>query len=125
MRYYDKLAEFERNGFDIIVDKTWEDCQIRDLFDDSCCDIKDLENKVNSGELDWFMLRVRVMVEGLELADQTVGGCLYADPKEVLTDGLAEDLIYQALEEARAKVYRLSKKFAALSEAIDREGVTV
>ena len=124
MRYWDKLAEFERDGYEIIVDKSWEDCAIRDLFDDSCCDIKDLERKVNSGELDWFMLRVRVLVEGLELADQLVGGCLYAEPKEVLTDGLAEDLISQAMDEAKVQVYRLSRKFTELSDAVDAEGVT-
>jgi hypothetical protein len=125
MRYYDELATYERDGFTVIVDKTWEDCQIRDLFDDSCCDIKDLERKVNSGDLDWFMLRVRVLVEGLEIADQMVGGCLYADPKEVLTDGLAEDLIGEALIEAKRDVYRLSKKFAELSDMVDSEGVNV
>ncbi len=125
MRYYDRLAEFERDGFDIIVDKSWEDIAIRDCFDDSCYDIRDMENKVNSGELDWFMLRVRVLVEGLELGSSYLGGCMYADAREVLKDGTAEDLIAQALDEARARVYPLYKRFAVLNEAIEQEGVTV
>ena len=125
MRYYDRLAEFERDDFDIIVDKTWEDIAIRDCFDDSCYDIRDMENKVNSGELDWFMLRVRVLVEGLELGSSYLGGCMYADAREVLKDGTAEDLIAEALDQARARVYPLYKRFAVLNEAIEQQGVTV
>ncbi len=123
MRYWDTLAEFERAGYDIIVDKTWEEIQLRDCFDDTCFDIRDMENKVNSGELDWFMLRVRVMVEGLELASEYLGGCLYEDAREVLSDGTAEDLIDLAITEAKKQVYRLSKKFTELSYAVDAECV--
>jgi hypothetical protein len=125
MRYYDRLAEFERDDFEVIVDKTWEDISIRDCFDDSCFDIKDMEDKVNSGQLDWFMLRVRVLVEGLELGSSYLGGCLYEDAREVLKDGTAEDLIAQALDEARARVYPLYKRFAVLNETLEREGVNV
>jgi hypothetical protein len=120
-RYYDELASYERNGFDIIVDKTYEDMDPRDSFDDECFDIKELCEDINSGKLDWFMLRVRVMVEGLELSSEYLGGCLYADPKEVLTDGTAEDLIDTALTEAKKDVYRLYKKFQDLSWELDAE----
>ena len=120
-RYYDNLADFERDGFTIIVDKTYEDINPSDLFDDSVCDIKQIYEDINNGQLDWFMLRVRVLVEGLELAEEYLGGCLYKDAREVLTDGTAEDLIDQALTLAKMKVYRLSKVFAGLSEAVDRE----
>ncbi len=123
MRYYDELARYERNGFDIIVDKTWEEISIRDSFDDSCYDIKDMERKVNSGELDWFMLRVRVFVEGNELGSHYLGGCMYEDAREVLTDGTAEDCIYAAMEEAKQAVYPLMRKLQAINEEIERETV--
>lgn len=125
MRYYDQLAEFTREGFDIVVDKTYEDLHPRDCFDDTCYDIKEMCDKIDRGHLDWFMLRVRVLVDGLEVGNSYLGGCLYDDAREVLTDGTAEDLIEQALDEARAKVLSLSRKFAELSKAIDKEGVTV
>jgi hypothetical protein len=125
MRYYDTIAEFERNGYDIIVDKTYEDMHPRDSFDDSCHDIQEICRKIDNGTYDWFMLRVRVMVEGLELSSEYLGGCLYSDAREVLTDGIAEDLIDQALEQAKMQVYRLSRKFTELSYAVDAEGVTV
>lgn len=123
MRYYDELARYERNGFDIIVDKTWEEISIRDSFDDSCYDIKDMERKVNFGELDWFMLRVRVFVEGNELGSHYLGGCMYEDAREVLTDGTAEDCIYAAMEEAKQAVYPLMRKLQAINEEIERETV--
>jgi hypothetical protein len=125
MRYYDTLAEYEREGYDIIVDKSYEDMDPKDCFDDECFNIKEMYEDINSGRLDWFMLRVRVLVEGLELADEYLGACLYKDAREVLTDGTAEDLIDQAMNRAKGQVYRLSRVFGGLSEAIDREGVTV
>ena len=123
MRYYDTLAEFERDGYDIIVDKTWEELSIKDCFDDTQFDIAEINHNIEHGNLDWFMLRVRVLVEGLELGSAYLGGCLYEDPKDILTDGTAEDFIAEAMVEAKSKVYRLSRVFGGLSEAVDREAV--
>ena len=122
-RYYDELAVYERNGFDVIVDKSYEDLDPKDCFDDSCFDIKEMYSDIEHGNLDWFMLRVRVMVENIELSSQFLGGCLYEDAREVLTDGTAEDLIAEALVEAKRDVYRLYKKFQDISWELDAEGV--
>ena len=118
-RYYDTIAEFTRDGFDIVVDKTYEDLNPRDCFDTD--DIDAIVKDIDRGHLEWFMLRVRVLVEGLELGSAYLGGCLYEDPREVLTDGIAEDFIDQAMKEARPKVYALKQKFAELSDMVDRE----
>jgi len=75
MRYYDTLAEFERDGYDIIVDKSYEDLDPRDSFDESCTDIDEIIRKIDNGTYEWFMLRVRVLVEGLELGSSYLGGC--------------------------------------------------
>jgi hypothetical protein len=122
MRYYDTLAEFERDGYTIIVDKSYEDLNPRDSFDTD--DIEEIIKDIDRGHLEWFMLRVRVLVEGLELGSAYLGGCLYEDPKEILTDGTAEDFIAEAMVEAKSQVYRLSRKFTELSYAVDAEGVT-
>ena len=124
-RYYDELAVYERNGFDIIVDKSYEDLDPKDCFDDTQFDIAEMCHNIERGNLDWFMLRVRVMVENIELSSQYLGGCLYKDACEVLTDGTAEDLIDQALVEAKRDVYRLYKKFQDISWELDAEGATV
>ena len=121
MQYYEELATYERDGFSIIVDKTYEDMHPRDSFDDSCHDIDEICKDIDRGHLEWFMLRVRVLVEGLELSREHLGGCLYEDPKEILTDGCAEDIIDTVMIDAKKQVYRLSRVFAALSEQVDRE----
>ncbi len=121
MRHYDELARFERDGFDIVVDKTWEDLNPRDCFDFD--EEEELFRKIEDGTYDWFMLRVRVMVEDMELACEYLGGCCYEDAKEVLTDGTVEDQLYSALAEAKTKVYGIAKRFAALSEQVDQEAL--
>jgi hypothetical protein len=121
--YYDELAQYERNGYTIIVDKTYEDLHPRDCFETD--DVDAIVKDIDRGHLEWFMLRVRVLVEGLELSSEHLGGCLYEDPKEILTDGTAEDIIDLALDHAKSQVYRLSKVFAGLSEEVDREGINV
>jgi hypothetical protein len=123
MRYYDTLAEYEREGYTVIVDKSYEDLNPRDCFDESCTDIEEIIKDIDRGHLEWFMLRVRVLVEGLELSSEYLGGMLYEDPKECLTDGSAEDLIDAAIADAKKQVYRLSRVFGGLSEAVDREAV--
>jgi hypothetical protein len=71
------------------------------------------------------MLRVRVLVEGLELGSSYLGGCLYENPKEVITDGTADDLLDEAMREAKSQVYRLYRKFQDLSWELDAEGCNV
>ena len=65
MQYYDELAQYERDGFTIIVDKTYEDIDPRGQFDTD--DIDEIIKDIDRGHLEWFMLRVRVLGEGLEL----------------------------------------------------------
>lgn len=121
-RDYDELARYEREGFEVIVDKTWEDLDPRGQFEES--DLDEIIRKINDYTYDWFMMRVRVLAEGVELGSAYLGGCLYEDARECLTDGTAEDMIYEAMIEAKSNVYRVYKKFAELNEAVEREGVT-
>lgn len=119
-KWYDELARFEREGFEVIVDKTWEEIHVQDCFDDECHDIKQICEDIDHGNLDWFMLRVRVLVEGHELGASYLGGCLYKDAKEVLTDGTAEDIIYDAMEQAKKEVWPLMRKLQAINEEMER-----
>ena len=118
-RYYDELARYERGGFDVIVDKTWEEINVADCFDDSCYNIQELRDDINSGKLDWFQLRVRVSVDGHELGSSYLGGCLYEDAREVLSDGTAEDQIELALEEAKQAVWPLMRKLQAINADLE------
>lgn len=121
-RHYDEIDSFERSGFTVIVDKTYEDMNPRDCFDDECWDMKQMFDDIESGRLDWFMLRVRIMVDEYELASEFLGGCLYGDAREVLRDGTAQDLIDQAMITAKREVYRMYKKFQDISWEHDAQG---
>lgn len=120
MRYYDELATYEREGFLVIVDITSEDLSPRQCFDDECHDIDQICRDIEFGNLDWFMLRVRVLFNGHELGSHYLGGCLYKDAREVLTDGTAEDCIAEALIEARSEARRL---VGSLQRLVDAETV--
>ena len=113
-RYYDTLLEEDRGQFHVIVDKTWEDLHPNDCFDESVTDIKEICEKIDRGTLDWFMLRVRVFFDGVELASDYIGGFLYKDAREVLTDGTAEDMIYCAIEDAKKEAMNMKQRFADL-----------
>ena len=115
-RHYETIADTQRGPFTVIVDRSWEDLHPRDCFDDSVTDIQQLCEDIDSGKLEWFMLRVRVIFQGVELADEYLGGCLYENAADVMTDGVAEDIIYQAMQQAKVAAADMKKRFAALDE---------
>jgi len=119
-RDYDEIDSFERDGFTIIVDKTWEDMDPRGQFEDS--DLEEIMEKINNYTYEWFMLRVRVMVDEYEITSEYLGGCLYKNPREVLTDGTVEDLISMAMVTAKREVYRMYKRFQDISWEHDAQG---
>jgi hypothetical protein len=126
MRYYDTLLDEQRGPFQVIVDKTWEDIPLGDLFDTSIdpetdkpyYDVDEMARQIDRGDLDYFMLRVRVLFEGHELAAEHVGGFLYEDAREVLRDGTAEDMISSALDQARTAAAELFHKLQQLDEVM-------
>jgi hypothetical protein len=118
MRHYDELLREQRGPFTVVVDKTWEDLSPRDCFEDD--DIEEICRKIDNCTYDWFMLRTRVFFMDVELAANYLGGCLYEDAREVLTDGIAEDQIYSTLLESKKPFVELKEKIAAVDEkAID------
>jgi len=118
MRYYDTLLDEKRGPFQVIVDKTWEDISPRDMFEED--DVDEICRKIDNGTYEWFMLRTRVLYEDVELAYNYLGGCLYEDARDVLTDGMAEDQIYQTMLEAKVSLKDLKEKFAAVDvDALD------
>ena len=110
MRHYDELMNEQRGPFQIIVDKTWEDIDVRGQFEEE--DVEEIIEKINNYTYEWFMLRTRVLFNDVELSSTYLGGCLYEDARDVLTDGTAEDQIYQALLEAKQPLKELKEKFA-------------
>jgi hypothetical protein len=128
MRDYTTLATLQREGFDIVVDKTWEDIPLDHLFDTSTdpdtgkpyFDIHEMYTQIELGSLDYFMLRVRALVDGHELGSSYVGGFLYEDASEVLRDGTADSMIDEAVDEARKEALRL---VGSLQRVVDTAAV--
>lgn len=118
MRHYEELLREQRGPFTVVVDKTWEDLSPRDCFEAD--DVEEICRKIDNCTYDWFMLRTRVFFQDVELAANYLGGCLYEDAREVLTDGTAEDQIYSTLLESKKPFVELKEKILAVDEkAID------
>jgi hypothetical protein len=126
MNHYTTLLDELRGPFQVIVDKTWEDIPLADLFDTATdpetgmpyYDVEEMARQINRGDLDYFMLRVRVLFDGHELAAEHVGGFLYEDAREVLRDGTAEDMISSTVEQAQTAAANLFHKLQQLDEAM-------
>lgn len=115
MRHYEEITAFERDGFFIIVDRTYEDIDPWDHLSECFDDKKQLYADIDSGKYEWFMLRVRALLDGHEMACEYLGGCLYENAEDVMTDGTVEDQLSVVLVEARAEVKRLKEKLDALA----------
>ena len=105
--YWTKLGELKIAGFDVVIEKTWEDISPRDCFDDTVSDIEDICRKIDRYDLDWFMLRAVASYKGIKLGDAYVGGCLYENAEDVMTDGIAEDIAEEAVAEAKTAMETL------------------
>lgn len=124
MRYWSTLAEMDREGFSIIVDMTPEDSGLEGHFDDSIdpdtgkpyYDLKEMYRQLETGHLEWFMLRARAFFDGHEFGSAVIGGMLYESNKldDVFSDGVAEDVIYMAVEEARKELDRLRTRILSM-----------
>lgn len=123
MRHWDEIARFERDGFEIVVDKTYEDIdpwsQLSECFDSK----RQLYADIDSGKYEWFMLRVRAMISGRELGCSYLGGCLYENPEDVMTDGTVEDQLIEVLAEARREAEIMRNLLAKLLDKRVAEAV--
>ena len=99
--YFETIHETEIDGFQVIASVAPEtDFLPEDLFDDSIDDIDEIHRKINNGIYQWFFIRVQVMKSGNELGFSSIGGLLYEDPMEVMTDGTYADCLDEAMREA-------------------------
>jgi hypothetical protein len=113
MNDWTEIDRREIDGYTIKICKTWEDMSVRDMYDEETEEyLADLETKIDNGEMEWFMLRVQATIRDYVLGETYCGGFLYDDAMEILTDGVIEDMAYDAIQNANAeKVY--------LKEALD------
>ena len=77
MNHYELIHTEQYKGFDISFYATPEHMHPRDSFDDSITDIDELCDKIDNGDYVWFTAKVTASKNGIELASDYLGGCLY------------------------------------------------
>ena len=107
MKYYETIKTEETQGFHIVCSVAYEDTHPRDLFDDSCHDIEEIVRKIDNGSYVWFMVRVEAFKNGILLGTDYLGGCLYESYQDFLDNAYYEDMVHQAIQEARANLDKL------------------
>ena len=65
-------------------------------------DRQDTLEKINNGDLSWFQVRVRVLLDHkFEVGADYLGGCCYETTEEFLHDAYWRDMVHSACSEAR------------------------
>ena len=72
-----------------------------------------LIERIENGSVLWFVARVRVTLDGRELAADYLGGCCYDTIEEFRRDGYFYDMARSALKDARATLRNTPRLGAA------------
>ena len=118
MRYFTTVKEFRYAEFDIIVDWTYEDCSVRDCFDETEEEFAEMERRLNAHLDTHYIARVRALYDGKEMGAASLGSC-YAyncSPEDDINDGIGgylEDMIAEAVDEAENEAVRMLDRLKA------------
>lgn len=118
MNYYYTVKEFKYAEFDIIVDWTYEFCSVRDCFDETEEQFQEMERRQEAHLDTHYIARVRAMYDGVEMGCATLGSC-YAyncSPEDDINEGIGgylEDMIEDAVDEARTEAVRMLDRLKA------------
>jgi hypothetical protein len=101
MTHYETIHTEDLNGFHIMCSITHEDTHPNELYDASAYDINEICRKIDNGTYTWFIARVEAFKGGILLGTSYLGGNLYDDPKDFVKDCNYEDMMNEALTEAK------------------------
>jgi hypothetical protein len=108
MQHWEKLHSEKVQGFDIDFSITYDETHPRDLFDDSIEDINELCDKIDRGVLTWFIAKVTASKNGIVLSDDYLGGCLYENAMDFVTDDYYySDMKQTVIDEAKKAIQSL------------------
>ena len=99
MPHWDTIWSFQTARFRITCDVTPEDLDPAGQFDNA----EDIE-AIRSGAVDWFVARLRVTLDGAEIATEYLGGCAYRRAHDFAhkdRDGYFRDMVREACQRAR------------------------
>ena len=118
MRYWHEVKQFKQDQFDVIVDWTYEDVALSDMFDDTVSDIEEMARRCDAGIDTHYVARVRFFYDGVEMGCATLGSC-YAydcDPEDDINSGISgylEDMMEEAESEARERAVEMLDRLQA------------
>ena len=100
-----------RDGFDLRFEFYPENMHPADSFDDTVCDLKEIMYKIETGQWTWFWVKCVASINGVDLGDDSLGGCLYDSYEQFVDEnGYSEDMIELALKEARQNTSAIIEK---------------
>ena len=118
MRYYTTVKEFRYAEFNVIIDWTYEDCSVRDCFDETEEEFREMERRLDNEIDTHYIARVRAMYDDVEMGSSHLGSC-YAyncSPEDDINDGIGgylEDMIEEAVDQARTEAVRMLDRLKA------------
>ena len=118
MRYFTTVKEFKVDQFDIIVDWTYEDCSVRDCFDETEEEFAEMERRLDAYLDTHYIARVRAMYDGVEMGCDTLGSCYARDcsPEDDINDGIGgylADMVDEAVDQARTEAVAMLQRLKA------------
>ena len=118
MRYYTTVKEFKVDQFDVIVDWTYEDCSVRDCFDETEEEFREMERRQEAHLDTHYIARVRAMYDGVEMGSSHLGSCYARDcsPEDDINEGIGgylEDMVDEAVDQARNEAVAMLQRLKA------------
>lgn len=115
---YTKVKEFRYAEFTVIVDWTYEDCSVRDCFDETEEQYAEMERRLDNYTDTHYIARVRAMYDNTEMGSAVLGSCYAYDcsPEDDINDGMSgylEDMVEEAIDEARNEAVRMLDRLKA------------
>jgi hypothetical protein len=107
--YWEKMREYEQDGFQLIVSYHFDECNPRSHFDcfDSEEEKEEFFRKIETGVYEWFGFRVQAFKHGVLLGESSLWGNLYEKAEEIFTDGTCDDIAGDAIRTAQETIQRI------------------
>ena len=113
MDYWIDIDVYGIDGFDVRLSYTYEDIPIRDMWDNEYDNVEEMQRKVDNYDAYWIIGRAQVFLGGVEIGGSTLGG-IYVDTIEDFVKEFKDDLVYEAMDEAKLWVKKNLEKLNSI-----------
>lgn len=96
-----RIWSFKTKNFLVVCDAEPEDFDGFYMDED---DIEEVERNIRDGTLTCFCAHVSVHWNGMRVADEYLGDCVHADPREFLKNGYFPGMVTEACRMARDRI---------------------